>query len=198
MNSGHSVRADKTKEIGIELRLIKREVHTKSALPDILPVTKYIDVSIRVLEVDGDTDVRRVKVEVPQLKVVIVLTEILLRIAQTIREIHCTLLLDRAIEDVVNLITLTIQNSGDALVLPNVRESIVKRSPLRAIIINLINKLLLNSKNIDKALKRLLTELVTIVKEAVTLLFDVLDIQRNEAVALKRLANIVALGNELI
>jgi hypothetical protein len=198
MDGSHSIRTDKTEKIRIELRLIKREVHTKSALPDILPVTEYIDVGIRILEVDGDTDVRRVKVEVPQLKVVIVLTEILLCIAQTIREIHCTLLLDRAIEDVVNLITLTIQNSGDAFVLPNVRESIVKRSPLRAIIINLINKLLLNSKNIDKALKRLLAELVTIVKEAVTLLFDVLDIQRNKAVALKRLANIVALGNELI
>jgi hypothetical protein len=74
----------------------------------------------------------------------------------------------------------------------------MKRLPLGAIIIDFINKLLLNPENINKALERLLTELVTIEEEAITFLLNVFDIQRNQAITLERLADGVALGNELI
>ena len=74
----------------------------------------------------------------------------------------------------------------------------MKRLPLRTIVIDLINKLLFNPENIDEALEGLLTELITIIEEAITFLLNVFDIQRNKAVALEGLANVAALGNELI
>jgi hypothetical protein len=198
MNSLHSVGADKTEKIGIELRLIHREAHSKSTLPHILTVTENIDVRIRVLEVDIDANVRRIEVEVLKLQIRVVVSEIGLSITETVRKVNRTLFLNRAIEDVYDLVPLTVNDSGNTLVLLNVCESVMERSPLGTVILNLTNELILHSHNTEKALQGVINECVTIVGELITVLLNAFDVERSKTVVLQLLADVCAFSDELI
>ena len=150
MGCRHSVGTDQSKEVRGGDKLVQMESHAESRLPHILTITEHIDVSVRVLEVNMDADVLWIKIDALKLEVCFCSLQELFGKAKSARKIDWLLLFNGVIEHLGNLIVLSIENSGDDLVLTNVRESIVEGFPLGVIIFDLIDEVFFDSENPEK------------------------------------------------